>query len=299
MIELSNPPKAETVMFTGIIEAIGTVRECTRKPGGAWAHIGAGPLAEGLRVGDSIAVDGACLTVTALRRDGFTCDLSAETLERTTLGTLRAGSRVNLERPLRLGDRLGGHLVSGHVDAVGEVAGRIHQGPASRRSAEPWSRAQAEGAHAKPSGVTDGEFWRFRFPQELAPLLVMKGSIAVDGISLTIAELSRDTFGVALIPHTLRHTTLGGKRAGDPVNLEADLLGKHVARLLALRAGFHPGAGSTPEGGPSLRVGFRPGGLSSPEGGLSEPEAGPEAGRSDIMGQRGLTLAFLEEHGFA
>jgi riboflavin synthase len=238
-------------MFTGIIEAIGTVRECTRKPGGAWAHIGAGPLAEGLRVGDSIAVDGACLTVTALRGDGFTCDLSAETLDRTTLGTLRAGWRVNLERPLRLGDRLGGHLVSGHVDAMGEVAGRIPQG--------------------------DGEFWRFRFPQDLAPLLAMKGSIAVDGISLTIAELSRDTFGVALIPYTLHHTTLGGKRVGDPVNLEADLLGKHVARLLALRAGFHPGAGSTPEGGPS----------------------GPEAGRSDSTGQRGLSLAFLEEHGFA
>jgi riboflavin synthase len=262
-------------MFTGIIEAIGTVRECTRKPGGAWAHIGTGPLAEGLRVGDSIAVDGACLTVTALRGDGFSCDLSAETLDRTTLGTLRAGSRVNLERPLRLGDRLGGHLVSGHVDAIGEVAGRTSRGPASRRSAE---------AHAKPSGETDGEFWRFRFPQDLAPLLVMKGSIAVDGISLTIAELTRDTFGVALIPHTLHHTTLGGKRVGDPVNLEADLLGKHVARLLGLRAG-----------GPSLRAGFRPGGLSSPEGGLSEPEAG----RSDTAGQRGLSLAFLEEHGFA
>ena len=238
-------------MFTGIIEAIGTVRECRRKPGGAWAHIGAAPLAEGLRVGDSIAVDGACLTVTALKGDGFTCDLSAETLDRTTLGTLRAGSRVNLERPLCLGDRLGGHLVSGHVDAVGEVAGRTSQG--------------------------DGEFWRFRFPQDLAPLLVMKGSIAVDGISLTIAELSRDTFGVALIPHTLHHTTLGGKRAGDPVNLEADLLGKHVARLLALPAGFHPGGGSTPEGGPS----------------------GLEAGGSDSAGRRGLTLAFLEEHGFA
>jgi riboflavin synthase len=216
-------------MFTGIIEAIGTVRECTRKPGGAWVHIGAGPLVEGLRVGDSIAVDGACLTVTAVKGDGFTSDLSAETLDRTTLGRLRAGSRVNLERPLRLGDRLGGHLVTGHVDAIGEIAGRTLQG--------------------------DGEFWRFRFPQDLAPLLVMKGSIAVDGISLTVAELSRDTFGVALIPHTLHHTTLGGKRVGDLVNLEADLLGKHVARLLA--------------------------------------------GRSDATGQGGLTLAFLEEHGFA
>jgi riboflavin synthase len=142
---------------------------------------------------------------------------------------------VNLERPLRLGDRLGGHLVTGHVDAIGEIAHRSRQG--------------------------GGEFWRFRFPRGLAPLLVMKGSIAVDGVSLTVAELSRDTFGVALIPHTLRHTTLGGKRVGDPVNLEADLLGKHVARLLTFRAG-----------GPT----------------------GPEA-----TGQAGLTLAYLEEHGFA
>jgi riboflavin synthase len=192
-------------------------------------HIWGGPLADGLRVGDSIAVDGACLTVTALRGDGFTSDLSGETLKRTTLGRLRAGSRVNLERPLRLGDRLGGHLVTGHVDAVGQVVDRIPQG--------------------------DGEFWRFRFPQDLMPLLVLKGSIAVDGISLTVAELSGDAFGVALIPHTLHHTTLGGKRVGDPVNLEADLLGKHVARLLA--------------------------------------------GRLDSLGQGGLNLAFLKEHGFA
>jgi riboflavin synthase len=115
------------------------------------------------------------------------------------------------------------------VDGVGEVAGRTPQG--------------------------DGEFWRFRFPRDLAPLLVMKGSIAVDGISLTVAALSRDTFGVALIPHTLRHTTLGSKRVGDPVNLEADLLGKHVVRLLA--------------------------------------------GRGSAMGQDGLSVAFLAEHGFA
>ena len=194
-------------MFTGIIEAIGTVRELVRGTGGARTSIAAGPLAEGLRVGDSIAVDGACLTASAITGDGFTCDLSDETLRHTTLGSLRTGSRVNLERPLRLGDRLGGHLVTGHVDVVGEIVSRPPQG--------------------------DGEFWRFRFPREWAPLLVMKGSIAVDGISLTVADLTRDTFGAALIPHTLRHTTLGSKRAGDPVNLEADLLGKHVARLLA------------------------------------------------------------------
>ena len=216
-------------MFTGIIEAIGTVREWARNARGARATIASGPLLEGLRMGDSIAVDGACLTVTALKGEGFTCDLSVETLARTTLGSLRVGSRVNLERPLRLGDRLGGHLVTGHVDSVGEIVRRTPQG--------------------------DGEFWRFRFPKDLAPLLVMKGSIAVDGISLTVADLTQDVFAAALIPHTLRHTTLPSKRVGDPVNLEADLLGKHVARFLAAQ---------------------------------SQP-AGPG----------GLTLALLEEHGFA
>ncbi|MGE5850193.1 MAG: riboflavin synthase [Candidatus Methylomirabilota bacterium] len=233
-------------MFTGIIEAIGTVQGFSRQGEGARVRIGAGALAEGLRLGDSVAVEGACLTVTALRGDGFSADLSVETLARTTLGRLRAGMRVNLERPLRLGDRLGGHLVSGHVDAVGQIVERTPQG--------------------------DGEFMRIRFPRELEPLLVMKGSIAVDGISLTVAELSRDTFGVAIIPHTLEHTTLSDKRAGDAVNLEADLLGKHVARLLTLRAGV------------SLRA-----------GGVSEPEAG----RGDATRQGGLTLAMLQEHGFA
>lgn len=227
-------------MFTGIIEVIGTVREFSRQGEGARVHIGAGALAEGLRIGDSMAVEGACLTVTAVRGDGFTADLSVETLARTTLRRLRVGARVNLERPLRLGDRLGGHLVTGHVDGVGQIAERVPQG--------------------------DGEFIRIRFPRELGPLLVMKGSMAVDGISLTVAELSHDAFGVAIIPHTLEHTTLRDKRVGDPVNLEADLLGKHVARLLALRAG-----------GPSE----------------------PEAGRLDATGQGSLTLAMLQEHGFA
>jgi riboflavin synthase len=198
-------------MFTGIIEAIGLVREIVRHRDGTRVRIGVGSLARGLRAGDSIAVDGACLTVTTRTGDSFTSDLSTETLARTTLGSLRVGTRVNLERPLRLGDRLGGHLVTGHVDGIGWIADRVPQG--------------------------DGELVRFRFPRGLSPLLVTKGSIAVDGISLTVAELKRDTFGVALIPHTLRHTTLGAKRAGSPVNLEADLLGKHVARLLAVRPG--------------------------------------------------------------
>lgn len=206
-------------MFTGIIESIGIVREFSQHPHGARARVAAVEVAGQLRAGDSIAVDGACLTVTAVSGEGFGCDLSAETLARTTLGRLRAGMRVNLERPLRLGDRLGGHFVTGHVDAVGHIVGRVPQG--------------------------DGETIRVGFPRALAPLLVMKGSIAVDGISLTVAELTEDTFGVALIPYTLEGTTLGQKRVGDAVNLEADLLGKYVARFLAERPAPRPSGGLT------------------------------------------------------
>ena len=205
-------------MFTGIIEAIGTVRALPRREvNGACVTIQA---ALELSLGESVAVDGACLTVTALTRDGFTCDLSAETLSRTTLGALCPGARVNLERPLRLGDRLGGHLVTGHVDEVGEIAATTPQG--------------------------DGAFLRVGFPRSLSRLLVMKGSIAVDGISLTIAELTEDTFGVALIPYTLQGTTLGAKRPGSAVNLEADLLGKYVARYL--------GEGQVPASGGGLTL---------------------------------------------
>lgn len=225
-LEPSNP---RTVMFTGIIEEIGTILEGTPASGGARVHIRAGLLAKRLRNGDSISVDGVCLTVTSVRVDGFTADLSPETLDRTTLGPLRVGSRVNLEQSVRLGDPLGGHLVTGHVDAVGWIVERVAQG--------------------------EGGLIRIRFPKDLSSLLVMKGSVAVDGISLTVAELSQDLFGVAVIPHTLRHTTLGIKRVGEPVNLEADLVGKHIARLLAGRS------------------------------------KGAEQGR--------VTLAFLQEHGFA
>lgn len=206
-------------MFTGIIESIGTVREFSRHPHGTRTRIAAVEVAGELRAGDSIAVDGACLTVSLVSGGEFGCDLSAETLERTTLGRLRSGTRVNLERSLRLGDRLGGHFVTGHVDAVGHIAGRIPQGGA--------------------------EFLRIGFPRVLAPLLVMKGSIAVDGISLTVAELTQDTFGVALIPYTLEGTTLSQKRVGEMVNLEADLLGKYVARCLGERPTPSPSGGLT------------------------------------------------------
>jgi riboflavin synthase len=196
-------------VFTGIIEAIGTVRQLTRHPTGARVEIASATIAQATRPGDSLAVEGACLTVTALAGEVMACDLSVETLARTTLGALRVGSRVNLERPLRLGDRVGGHLVSGHVDAVGQLVGRIPQG--------------------------DGAVYRIRFPASLAPLLVPKGSVAVDGISLTVAALTRERFDVAVIPYTLRGTTLAEKRVGARLNLEADLVGKYVTRLAAGR----------------------------------------------------------------
>lgn len=192
-------------MFTGIVEGIGTVTAFSRRGSGAVAEIDAGPLAAGFRLGDSLAVDGACLTVTRLAGSRLSADLSAETLRRTTLGGLRPGSRVNLERPLRPADRLGGHLVTGHIDGVGRVEART------------------------PAG--SGELWRFRYPPALASLLAEKGSVAVDGISLTIAALGPATFEAALIPHTIRETALHAKRPGAAVNLEADLIGKYVARL--------------------------------------------------------------------
>jgi riboflavin synthase len=202
-------------MFTGIVERMGTIREAVPRGAGALLAIGASAFAAELQSGDSIAVDGACLTVTGLRGETFTCDLSAETVSRSTLGRLRPGAQVNLERPLRLGDRLGGHIVTGHVDGIGEIAQHLAQG--------------------------DAHLIRFRFPRALGPLLALKGSVAVDGISLTVAELADELFGVAVIPYTLQQTTLGIKRVGDPVNLEADILAKHVARLLAAGAGSGAG----------------------------------------------------------
>jgi len=201
-------------VFTGIIEAIGTVCQLARHAAGARVEIAAATIAQATRPGDSLAVEGACLTVTAVAGTVMACDLSAETLACTTLAALRVGTRVNLERPLRLGDRVGGHLVSGHVDAVGQLVGRIPQG--------------------------EGAVFRIRFPEPLAPLLVPKGSVAVDGISLTVATLAGRHFEIAVIPFTLQGTTLAEKRVGARLNLEADLVGKYVARLAAGR-GMAPG----------------------------------------------------------
>ena len=188
-------------MFTGLIEDLGAVRELRPAGTGGRLSVTTGIPAGDLVLGESIAVNGVCLTVVSIGRDSFVADVSPETLERSTLGRLAAGSRVNLERALRLGDRLGGHLVSGHIDGTGEILGRVREANAVRFAI------------------------RTRY-------VVAKGSIAVDGISLTVNGVGGDRFEVAVIPHTLEVTTLQGRQAGDRVNLEVDIIGKYVERLL-------------------------------------------------------------------
>lgn len=207
-------------MFTGIVQDVGTVQEVA--PGGLGnvrLRVAAPAALRDARVGDSIAVCGVCLTVTALGPDGgwFEADVVPETLSRTTLGGLRTGDAVNLEPCLRPVDRLGGHIVQGHVDAVGRVRDVAREG--------------------------DGVRMTIEAPPSVLRYVVEKGSIAVDGVSLTVAGLRPGAFEVALIPHTLRATTLGRRRPGDAVNLEADILGKYVERLLQGRAGDGPFAG--------------------------------------------------------
>jgi riboflavin synthase len=192
-------------MFTGIVEARGVVRSANGR-----LQVEAGAVAEDTTIGDSIAVNGVCLTVAELREGSLTFDLAGETLDRTTLGRLSAGDPVNLERPVTLLTRLGGHLVQGHVDGVGAV----------------------EHIEAGEGDTT----MRISIPESLRPYLVEKGSIAVDGVSLTVATLEAESFTVALVPHTLAATTLGIIERGDLVNLEVDVLAKYVESLLGRRS---------------------------------------------------------------
>src|SRR5574337_1789361 len=193
-------------MFTGLIEEVGHVQRVRREGGIAKLAIKGQQTTSALAIGDSIAVDGTCLTVTKTAPTLFESDLSEETLARTTLGALQVGYPVNLERPCRPTDRLGGHFVTGHIDGVGTI---------------------------REIRETEGMWWfSITYPKALQPLLVEKGSIAVDGISLTVADLDASSFGVAIIPHTYHRTTLGSKQVGWRVNLEADLLGKYVVRYL-------------------------------------------------------------------
>jgi riboflavin synthase len=191
-------------MFTGLIAEIGKVESVDVGEGGARLRV-ATALADELSEGDSVAVSGACLTAAAVTKKAFEADVMSQTLSLTTLGDLQAGDAVNLELPLRASDRLGGHIVQGHVDGVGAVASSEEDGIARRL--------------------------RIDAPAELAPLIAAQGSIAVDGVSLTVSEVGGGQFEVSLIPETLERTTLGGLKAGDRVNLECDVVARYVQRL--------------------------------------------------------------------
>ena len=194
-------------MFTGIVEELGRVLAVTPNAGGARIEIAATAVLEDATIGASIAVNGCCLTVVALGDGHWSADAVVETLARTNLGDLRTGDPVNLERPVRLADRLGGHLVQGHVDATGTIVAREPQSDGSER-------------------------FRFTAPADVLRYVVHKGSITVDGISLTVAAVDDEWFEVAVIPHTLAVTTLGARAVGTRVNLEVDLVAKYVERLL-------------------------------------------------------------------
>jgi riboflavin synthase len=193
-------------VFTGIIEAVGRVAQLDVRDAGAVLEVEGGIDPGSLRMGESICTNGVCLTVRSITDRGFVADLSAETLARTSLGLLAPGALLNLERSLQVGDRISGHFVFGHVDGVGEIAS------------------------LEPAG--EGLDMRVAAPEALAPYLVDKGSIAVDGISLTMCGCSGRSFGVALIPHTVAVTNLSGRRAGDSVNLEVDMLARYARRAL-------------------------------------------------------------------
>ncbi len=201
-------------MFTGIIEELGTVAAIGDTTGcttgdtpGSRLSIRCSTVLGDAAVGASIAVNGVCLTVAELRPDSFSADLAPETLKRSNLGDLRAGSRVNLERPLSPSGRLNGHIVQGHVDGTGEFLAL--------------------------DALGEDNWWlRIRIPDVLDPYLVFKGSIAIDGISLTVASMESGVLSATIIPHTFRNTTLGGYRPGARVNLECDILAKHVEKLL-------------------------------------------------------------------
>ncbi|MFJ6466589.1 riboflavin synthase [Streptomyces sp. NPDC091387] len=197
-------------MFTGIVEELGEVTAVENLGDASRFRLRGPVVTEGAKHGDSIAVNGVCLTVVEHGEQEFTADVMAETLNRSSLGALRPGSRVNLERPMAVGGRLGGHIVQGHVDGTGRIV--------ERKASENW------------------EIVKVSLPAELTRYVVEKGSITVDGVSLTVVDAGPDYFTISLIPTTLALTTLGHKEPGDPVNLEVDVIAKYVERLLGHRA---------------------------------------------------------------
>lgn len=193
-------------MFTGIIEEIGTIRGIRRGNRSVVLEIGAVKVLEDTKVGDSIATNGVCLTVTAMENSGFTADVMPETMERSNLGGLKPGDRVNLERALCLNSRLGGHLVAGHIDGTGRITDRVKD---------------------------ENAVWlTIRPTPEILRYVVEKGSVAIDGVSLTVAYVDEVVFKVSIIPHTQEETTLTGKRSGEVVNLENDMIVKYVEKLM-------------------------------------------------------------------
>ncbi|WP_418695046.1 riboflavin synthase [Agathobaculum sp.] len=194
-------------MFTGIIEEIGTVRRIEHGAKGARLTIQAKTVLEDTRIGDSIATNGVCLTVVSMTSDSFSADVMAESLRRSSLGTLQGGSPVNLERAMAANGRFGGHIVSGHIDGTGTIASQKRE---------------------------DNAVWvKIKTPAPLLRYIVEKGSIAIDGVSLTVAAVTDTDFSVSIIPHTGAQTILLGKKPGDPVNLECDVIGKYVEKLTA------------------------------------------------------------------
>jgi riboflavin synthase len=196
-----------TPVFTGIVEVLGSVQRVTPNNTGARLEIAATKVLEDIQVGDSISLNGCCLTVVSIGVEGYAVDVVEESLRVTTLGSLQKGERVNLERSVRLADRLGGHLVQGHVDGLATLSQR-----------EP----QSDGS----------QLLRFAAPAEVLRYVVYKGSIAVDGVSLTVAGLHEGSFSIAVIPHTQAVTTLGFRQVGDQVNVETDVIARYVERLL-------------------------------------------------------------------
>lgn len=197
-------------MFTGLIETQGIITRAERVSGGAQIEVYAPEFGRDMTIGDSIAVDGVCLTVAKFIRGAFVSDVSDETMARTTLGGVHQGTKVNLERALRLSDRLGGHLVTGHIDGVGRVLLR------------------------HPAG--NSVVYQFQIPRELLDFVVQKGSIAIDGISLTVAQIRGDSIAAAVVPHTEEVTTLREKPIGSPVNVEADMMAKYVKKFVDIYA---------------------------------------------------------------
>jgi riboflavin synthase len=199
----------DSIMFTGLTETLGQIADVRPQGPGVRLVVRAPEIAADAAIGDSIAVNGCCLTVVACQTDDLAFEAGSETLQRTNLGRLAPGSHVNLERSLKAGDRLGGHFVTGHVDSVGTLDQRRDEGP--------WS------------------FLHFRVPPLLTRQMASKGSVAVDGVSLTLVDVEADRFSVALIPHTLSVTTLGQLKPGDEVNIETDLIAKYIERQLIYR----------------------------------------------------------------